>query len=249
MSTHQRPRVHHRVPSLFPRTLRMRLFDWHPGRDARWRRYPGIRTVAGSSAALTFDDGPARDATPAVLDALARAEVKATFFLLGRETESEPELARQIADGGHEIALHGYEHTRQDRLGAAEARADIEAGLRAVREVTGARPRWYRPPFGRMSAAGAQACRELDLGIAYWSGWGLDWEEVASQAIADRVCSNLGAGSVVLLHDSAVYGRRASAAPTAAAIGPIASYGMRKGLIWRTLSEAEDAARQPARRS
>lgn len=234
------PSTRDRVLKVVPRAVRMRLFAWHPGRDRRWHRFPGIQYGAQESAFLTFDDGPGRDATPQVLDALAAAEVKATFFLLGSEVQLEPDLAREIVSGGHEIALHGFHHRRQDKLGESEARENIESGLHVLEQVTGQRPRWYRPPFGRMSAASASICQDLNLEVAYWSSWGLDWEDLGDEAIVAVVCSSLSNGSIVLLHDAASYGRRASARPTAKAIGPIVTYGRELGLTWRTLTDARD---------
>lgn len=240
MSTTDQAKVQHRIPGVVPRSLRMRLFSWHPGRARRWRRYPGIQKVGRQSAVLTFDDGPASDATPSVLSALSASGIKATFFVLGSEVQKEPGLARQIVEDGHEIALHGFQHRRQDQLSDADAQADIETGFRIVEEVTGRQPRWYRPPFGRMSEAGMHTCQEMGLRVAYWSGWGLDWEEVSHEAIAAQVRSGLSGGSVVLLHDTARHGRRESAEPTAQAIKSIVNFGLQQGLLWRTLTDADN---------
>lgn len=240
MSTADQAKVQHRIPGIVPRSLRMRLFGWHPGRARRWRRHPGIQRVGRQSAVLTFDDGPAPDATPSVLSALATSEVKATFFVLGSEVQREQELTRQIIEGGHEIALHGFQHRRQDQLSDEDARADIETGFQIIAEVTGHQPRWYRPPFGRMSEAGMNTCQELGLRVAYWSNWGLDWEDVSHEAIAAQVRSGLSGGSVILLHDTARHGRRESAIPTAQAIESIVNSGRQQGLVWRTLTDADN---------
>src|SRR5437016_5093785 len=69
------------------------------------------RRLAGPGVALTFDDGPHPDGTPAILELLASAKATATFFLVGEQVERYPEVARAVADAGHEIALHGYRHT------------------------------------------------------------------------------------------------------------------------------------------
>jgi peptidoglycan/xylan/chitin deacetylase (PgdA/CDA1 family) len=194
--------------------------------------------VDKDSAVLTFDDGPSIDATPLVLGALDDAQVKATFFVLGSSALEKPSLALDIADRGHEIALHGFHHIRHDRAASADARADIEAGLEAVATTTQQVPRWFRPPYGRMSEASLTACHELGLRVAYWSCWGLDWEDVPDQTVVNTVQSDLSGGSIVLLHDTAQYGRRASAIPTVQAIGPIVAHGQKCGLTWRTLTDA-----------
>lgn len=227
----------HRIPGFLPSSLRKRLSSWHPGRDRRWRGLPGVQRVAGERAVLTFDDGPGLDATPHVLDELQRVEAPATFFLLGVEVRRRPELARQILAGGHELGLHGFSHPRYDKITPEEAHRDLERGLEAIEAATGVRPRWFRPPFGRLSADSHQICRSLKLDIAYWSNWGLDWEEVSADAISAEVTSDIRPGAIVLLHDTARYGRRASAEPTASALPAIVDYARRQGLEWVTLSE------------
>lgn len=236
----QAARSRHRIPGFIPSSLRKQLSTWHPGRDRRWRRLPGIQHIAGERVALTFDDGPSVDATPRVLDELQRVGAPATFFLLGAEVRLRPELARQILTDGHELGLHGFAHPRYDKITPEEAHRDLEQGLEALEAATGVRPRWFRPPFGRLSADSHGICRSLKLDIAYWSSWGLDWEQVSTDAIFDEVASNLRRGAIVLLHDTARYGRRASAEPTAGALPAIVDYARQKGLQWVTLSEGAD---------
>jgi peptidoglycan/xylan/chitin deacetylase (PgdA/CDA1 family) len=74
--------------------------------------------------------------------------------------------------------------------------------------------------------------------VAYWSGWGLDWEETPSERIVAEVGGSLQPGSIVLLHDTAQYGHRTTASATARAVDPIVELGRSRGLIWRTLAEA-----------
>jgi hypothetical protein len=160
--------VRHRIPDIVPHRLRMRLSAWHPGRARRWRKLPGIQRVERGSAVLTFDDGPAPDATPLVLSALEDAQVQAT--------------------------------TQQ-------------------------RPHWFRPPYGRMSESSRVFAKSS--GSALFTGLlgeghslSVDWEDVSEQAIVTEVRSGLSAGSIVLLHDTAQYGRRATANATVDCPGP-----------------------------
>jgi peptidoglycan/xylan/chitin deacetylase (PgdA/CDA1 family) len=191
-------------------------------------------------AVLTFDDGP--DSSPqgtlAVLDALDAAGAKATFFLVGEQIADYPELGPEILTRGHEIGVHGQRHFRHDRVPSAESVEDIEAGYAAVAAIAAAEPRFYRPPYGKLSAAGAETCRRLGLEVAYWSTWGLDWEPLSSQRIALRVNRDLDDGSIVLLHDSARYAARPSAGETARAIEAIAGRAAELGLDLVTLDEA-----------
>jgi peptidoglycan/xylan/chitin deacetylase (PgdA/CDA1 family) len=202
---------------------------------------PGLQRVEGHRAVLTFDDGPEPNATPRVLGELRQLGVQATFFVLGAEVRRAPELARRIVAGGHELGLHGFAHPRYDELSAEEARRDLEQGLEAIENVTGIRSRWFRPPYGKLSAASHQLCLSMNLKVVYWSAWGLDWEELGAQAIAAEVVSSLTPGAIVLLHDTARYGRRSSADPTAEALRGIVDHGRQLGLTWTTLSGATDA--------
>jgi len=189
---------------------------------------------------LTFDDGPDRspDATVAVLDALDAAGAKATFFVVGEQIEAAPELIGEILSRGHEVGVHGQRHFRHDRVPTAESVADIEAGHAAVAEAIGSTPRFYRPPYGKLTPAGAETCERLGLEVAYWSTWGLDWEPLPSDRIARRVNRDLGDGGIVLLHDSSRYAVRPSAVETARAIEAIAARAAELRLDLVTLGAA-----------
>jgi peptidoglycan/xylan/chitin deacetylase (PgdA/CDA1 family) len=182
----------------------------------RWRRFPGRERIE-DGLALTFDDGPDPEATPAVLEALEAGGALATFFLVGEQVDAHPELAREIAARGHTVALHGYAHVEHETLGV-RAGEDLARGLETVAAATGTRPQHYRPPYGRFSAASYEACRELGLTPFYWSAWGADWEPIPADRIADTVVRDVAPGVVVLLHDSARYAYRSSALPTAEAL-------------------------------
>jgi peptidoglycan/xylan/chitin deacetylase (PgdA/CDA1 family) len=215
------------------------LYEWHPGRAARWRRHPGIERVApGGRTILTFDDGPDADSTPAVLDALDLIGARATFFVLGSQLDAHLDIAHEIVRRGHEIGLHGYRHERQDRIDPARSRDDVLRACAAVEDALGIRCQWYRPPFGKMSAAAAEACREVGLATVYWSAWGLDWENFPATRIAEVAGEQIDDGGIVLLHDSAVYGHRRSAMPTAEAIPLIAERTYASGLALISVGDA-----------
>lgn len=217
--------------TLLPQSVRECLYEWHPGRARRWQRYPGIERVApGGRAVLTFDDGPDLDATPAVLEALDAVGARATFFLLGVQVERHPEIAREVLARGHEVGLHGHNHLRHDREDASVSRDDLRRGLALIEDRLGVRCEWFRPPYGKVSAASAETCAELGIVPVYWSGWGLDWEPVSSRRIADVVTRQIDDGGIILLHDSARYARRSSAIPTAEALPMIGRHAAEAGL-------------------
>lgn len=227
-----------------PQSVRERLYALHPGRGRRWRRFPGLECVGPTGrAVLTFDDGPDEEGTLAILDRLDEAEAQATFFVLGSQVQAAPDLAREIVLRGHELGLHGFHHERQDRMDPQRAAHDVCSGFAAVEEHTGVRCEWYRPPYGKMSAGGWEACTELDMAVVYWCSWGLDWEEVPPGRITDVVCESLREGAIILLHDSARYARRSTAMTTASAIPDIAERARVAGLRLTSVGDATAAAR------
>jgi peptidoglycan/xylan/chitin deacetylase (PgdA/CDA1 family) len=201
-----------------------------------WEELPGLERVP-SGAALTFDDGPDPDGTPLILDALDAVGVRATFFVLGEQLMRHHAIAREAAARGHELALHGFEHVRHETLRPQAARDDLARGLGAFEAATGRRPRFFRPPYGRFSEASHAACADLGLEPVLWSAWGLDWEPLPAERIADLVTRDLDDGAVVLLHDSAGRAPRASVQPTADAVGAIAAHAAANGVAVAPLGE------------
>src|SRR5947209_809294 len=120
-----------------------------------------VRLRSPHGIALTFDDGPHPRGTPAVLEALARANARATFFLVGEQVERRPSLAAEIAAAGHEIAIHGYRHTLLLRRSPRALRADFERAAEVIAAATGVEPRLYRPPYGVFSAPALLLVRRL----------------------------------------------------------------------------------------
>src|SRR5689334_6964616 len=190
---------------------------------------PALERVP-SGLALTFDDGPDPVCTPPILDALDAAGVKATFFLVGEQLMRNHAIARETAARGHELALHGYEHVEHDSLRPQAARDDLARALGAFEAATGRKPRYFRPPYGRFSEASYDACRHLGLEPVYWSAWGMDWEDISGDRIADLAARDLADGDIVLLHDSARYAHRSGCAATAESIAPIAARAAELGL-------------------
>jgi peptidoglycan/xylan/chitin deacetylase (PgdA/CDA1 family) len=207
-----------------------------------WEQFPGLERIEGDRIALTFDDGPDDDGTPAVLDALDEAGIKATFFVIGEQLMRHHALARRAALAGHELALHGFSHRRHADLIPPDARDDVARGVGAFEAVTGRKPRFFRPPYGRFSEHSYTACQALGLEVVYWSAWGLDWEDIDGDRIADLATTDLDAGAILVLHDSIRYGHRPSAQATADAIPAIAAAAAERGLTWVTLSEATPTA-------
>lgn len=197
------------------------------------RRLP----VRAAHVALTFDDGPHEEGTPAALELLREANLPATFFLVGEQVVRHPSLAAEIAAAGHEIALHGYRHRLLLRRTTRELAGDLERAVSLIAEVTGCEPVWYRPPYGVFSSAALRLVRERGWRPILWSKWGRDWARSATaQSIARRVTDGLGAGDVLLLHDADHYSVAGSWRKTAAALPYVFETASRLSLQFETLS-------------
>jgi peptidoglycan-N-acetylglucosamine deacetylase len=180
--------------------------------------------------AITFDDGPHREGTPAMLDALQRAGVQATFFLVGEQVDRNPTLAAEIAAAGHEVALHGYRHRLMLRRTPADMRDDCARALDAVVRATGLAPSLYRPPYGVFSLGGLAEVRRRGWRPILWSRWGRDWERRATPASIARLASRgLSNGDVVLLHDADDYSSEGSWRRTAAALPDVLEAALATG--------------------
>jgi|tagenome__1003787_1003787.scaffolds.fasta_scaffold20975419_5 peptidoglycan/xylan/chitin deacetylase (PgdA/CDA1 family) len=195
----------------------------------RWRELPGLERVP-AGVALTFDDGPDPGCTPAVLDALDAAGVLATFFVLGEQLMRNHAVAREAAQRGHELGLHGFEHVDHDTLRPQAARDDLARALGSFEAAIGRRPRFFRPPYGRFSQASYDACLHLGLEPVYWSQWGEDWEPIPAERVVDLATRDLSDGDIVLLHDSTRYAHRPNCSPTAEAVAPIVAKASELGL-------------------
>src|SRR3954452_11383774 len=209
-----------------------------------WAERPALERVP-HGVALTFDDGPDPDCTPSLLDLLDELGLRATFFVVGEQLMRNHAIARDALARGHELGLHGFEHVRHDSLPGRMAADDVARAIGTFEVAVGRRPRWFRPPYGVFNEASYTACADLGLEPAYWSAWGLDWEAISAERIAELVERDLEDGSVVLLHDSARYAPRESAAATLEALPLIAERARATGLALGSLGELAQRAAPP----
>ncbi|MDD5675824.1 MAG: polysaccharide deacetylase family protein, partial [Chitinivibrionales bacterium] len=151
--------------------------------------------------ALTFDDGPG-PSTGAVLNILARYNVKATFFVIGRNVERYPEIARRIVAEGHCIGNHTYSHPL---LAPVESPRKIRDELDRTRYIiaatTGVTTDLFRPPHGWRSPWMLQLAQKSGYTVVTWTAEAFDWRHPSPRMICDRVVSHVNPGAIVLLHD------------------------------------------------
>ncbi len=153
--------------------------------------------------AITFDDGPDPNGTTAVLDVLANAGVRATFFVLADKVSEYPTLTVEVADAGHEVGLHADAHQPLDKL-AAQAVADRLRSARCqVEDVIQQPVRLHRPPYGRVSLAGLRGAARAGLQVLLWTDDAEDYRPTPREILVPRIRSMLREGAVVLLHDGA----------------------------------------------
>jgi peptidoglycan/xylan/chitin deacetylase (PgdA/CDA1 family) len=194
------------------------------------RRLDGA--VAAGSVALTFDDGPHPQGTPAVLEVLAARGVRATFFLVGEQVARDPGLAREIAAAGHAVALHGHRHRNLLRVGPRALAADLDRGAALIAAATSAPVTRYRPPYGIFSPAALALARRRGWTPTLWSRWGRDWRRfTTAQRIATTATRDLAAGDVLLLHDADHYSAPGSWRRTVAALPLVLDAVAASGLV------------------
>jgi peptidoglycan/xylan/chitin deacetylase (PgdA/CDA1 family) len=136
-----------------------------PVRRLGWRGYyhtrdnwlkPRLKTIVSCQTsqkivALTFDDGPNPTYTPQILEVLAHFQVKATFFLLGRNVAAHPKTVHAVVEAGHAIGNHTFNHPYLADCTPAEVISELSQCQRTIREVVGIVPKVMRPPFGAQS--------------------------------------------------------------------------------------------------
>lgn len=158
---------------------------------------------APDHVALTLDDGPDAASTPRFLRLLAQRQVRATFFLLGGEARRHPRLVRDIAEAGHEVGVHGWEHRALLLRGPRSTYDELARVRDLLARLTGEPPQLFRPPYGVMSGTSYVAARRLGLTPVLWTAWGRDRRMLATPASVHRtVLRGLRGGGTVLLHDS-----------------------------------------------
>lgn len=161
--------------------------------------FPLIKT-----AALTFDDGPHLTGTPIILRKLESLGIRATFFVLASQIESGLSICKTILTAGHEIGLHGWNHTPVNEFEPDELRESIVKSLETFQEKLNYKPKFYRPPYGRLTLEAKSICESLDLTIAGWDISLDDWSGINSMELIRQFAVQFlehRSDPVILLHD------------------------------------------------
>jgi peptidoglycan/xylan/chitin deacetylase (PgdA/CDA1 family) len=206
-----------------------------PGLAAVGRlRYPGVvrRVPACADAvALTFDDGPHPEGTPAVLAELERRGMRATFYVVATHARRHPQLLREVTAAGHELGLHGGRHLPHALVPPFVLERELRAARAEIEDTAGVALRTLRAPFGAASLSTLRFAARSGMRVAGWSRWGRDWEGRATPAaIANRVAGSAEGGDILLLHDSDAYSAAGSWRRTADALPQVAELLGERGL-------------------
>ena len=177
--------------------------------------------------ALTYDDGPNPEATPHLLEVLARHEVKATFFLIGNFVRQCPSLVREIAAAGHLIGNHTMTHPWLPFHSATRIREELSACNKSLEDTLGVPVHYFRPPHGARRPYVLRTARELGLIPVQWNIIAGDWKPIDAATIAARVTQGIARNqrrsqaSNIVLHDGGSLNLGAPRTPTVEATGQL----------------------------
>jgi peptidoglycan/xylan/chitin deacetylase (PgdA/CDA1 family) len=157
---------------------------------------PGIRQLA-----LTYDDGPNDPHTLHLAEILARHDVRATFFMIGRFVNQRPDIVRELVRAGHVVGNHTFTHPNLIFASAAQTSTQLQDCDSALTNAVGEHSRLFRPPFGGRRPATLRIARALGLQPIMWNVTGWDWKGKPSEYVEHKVRRQIRGGDVILLHD------------------------------------------------
>ncbi|MEP6642474.1 MAG: polysaccharide deacetylase family protein [Gaiellales bacterium] len=206
------------------------------------RRVP----ARADAVALTFDDGPHSDGTPAVLAELERLGMRATFYVIATRARRHPQLLRDVTKAGHELGLHGGRHLPHGLVPPFVLERELRDARSEIEALAGVELRTLRAPFGAVSLSTLRFASRSGMRVVGWSRWGRDWERRATPAaIARRVAGGAEGGDILLLHDSDAYSAAGSWRRTTDALPGVAELLGERGLRAVTVGEVLQSGQAP----
>ena len=193
---------------------------------------PGSKQLA-----LTYDDGPNDPDTLKLLDVLAKHEVTATFFVLGKFVEQKPEIVRAIVAAGHVVGNHSWDHPRLIFASNSELRSQVERTQSEIFEACGVAPTLFRPPYGGRRPGTLSAVRKLGLEPVMWNVTCYDWKPTSAETVVAHARRQIRGGDVILMHDGDQLGMGADRRHTVEASDRLIGEYANSGYQFVTVSE------------
>ncbi|MFH1709522.1 MAG: polysaccharide deacetylase family protein [bacterium] len=168
---------------------------------------------ARNAVALTFDDGPKPEFCNPILEILDRYGAKATFFVVGREAQDNPDLIMRMYDSGHDIGNHTYSHMSIKDSSKGEALSNIQKCSQVIYDITGEQPKYFRPPGGTTNSRISNGLKKMGLKTVYWSLNAVDYidktpgyevpedYQFMAKELSKRVVDKMSPGTIILLHN------------------------------------------------
>lgn len=148
--------------------------------------------------ALTFDDGPAAGKTERIVQALANADGRATFFMVGSSVQNQPNTVWQVAAHGNEIGNHSFSHADFTKLAPSGIQFELSSADQAIAAVVGEAPTLIRPTYGSVNQTFQNS---VNRPLILWSIDPEDWRTRDTAASVNHVMAHVKDGSIILLHD------------------------------------------------
>ena len=157
--------------------------------------------------ALTFDDGPHEKYTTELLDRLAKYDVPATFFLIGKNVEQYPEIVKRIQSEGHEIANHSYDHPILPFYSKREIQRQIDSTSSLIESAAGVIPKYFRPPMGLLTSSVIDIIEASGHIAVIGDVYPRDPHKPGVDKIVERVLNRTEPGSIIIMHDGGTWGK------------------------------------------
>jgi peptidoglycan-N-acetylglucosamine deacetylase len=208
----------------------------------------GQAILAGQDAgefALTYDDGPNDFCTESILEILARYQVRATFFVIGRFVRERGELVRRIRSAGHLVGNHTMTHPMLLFRSPRRVREELASTNAAIEDAIGEKVSYFRPPHGARRPDVLRTARELGLTPVLWNAMGYDWKPTTAEAVLANLDKGIrrnqksGRGSNLLMHDGGQAGIGQDRSATVTATEPLLSRA--RGIRFVTVDEWNSA--------
>lgn len=152
--------------------------------------------------AISFDAAWGADKTQEIMNICDDYNVKATFFLVGFWIDKYPDMVKEIYNRGFELGIHSNTHPDMTKLKKSEMKNELETNIKKIQDLTGFRPKLFRPPYGYYNNNLIEVCEDLGLSCIEWSVDSLDWKGLSVLELSSRVINKAKNGSIILCHNN-----------------------------------------------